>query len=171
MSQEQQPTLDSLQDRLNYLFREVRVAGRGRYSVREAADAIKQEFSSRGEKIDISSGYINHICTGARLNPGVQQVRALAWFFGVPATFLFSDNDDTERRSVVTQIAELHKAIELKESLDMAKADQEQHPLVSVVTAKARGVSTTNLANLVRILDTIRGIEGLPSDDAGNEQP
>jgi transcriptional regulator with XRE-family HTH domain len=151
-----------MRDRLNYLFETVRPAGKARYSVRDVAEAIK-----RDQGFDISASYINHICTGERENPGVQQVAALAKFFGVPPSFLFGDGDHS---AVLAELVALRNAIRAKEELAAATADGLQDPQVRFVALKARGLSESNLGAVAAILDQIRQIEGLPRDEPDAEQ-
>ncbi|MFC7533882.1 XRE family transcriptional regulator [Actinoplanes sp. GCM10030250] len=141
-----------MRDRLNYLFETVRPAGKPRYSVREVAEAIK-----RDQNFDISAAYINYICTGERENPGVQQVRALACFFGVPVAFLLGEGDLGQ---VSRELDRLRAAVVLKEKLQAAD-DAMNDPGVRVVALKARGLSPSHLKLVSAMLDQVREIEGL----------
>ncbi|MEV6302224.1 helix-turn-helix transcriptional regulator [Actinoplanes sp. NPDC051861] len=145
-------SLDSMRDRLNYLFETVRPAGKPRYSVREVAEAIK-----RDQDFDISAAYINYICTGERENPGVQQVRALAQFFGVPAAFLLGEGDPGQ---VARELDQLRAAVRIKERMQAAD-DAMNDPGVRVVALKARGLSPSHLKLVSAMLDQVREIEGL----------
>jgi transcriptional regulator with XRE-family HTH domain len=142
-----------MQDRLNYLFETVRPVGKPRYSVREVAEAIK-----RDQGFDISAAYINYICTGERENPGVQQVRALACFFGVPASFLLGDGDQSQ---IARELDQLRAAVRFKEKLQAAD-DAMNDPCVRVIAMKARGLSPSHLKLVSAMLDQVREIEGLP---------
>jgi transcriptional regulator with XRE-family HTH domain len=144
--------LDTMKDRLNYLFETVRPVGKPRYSVREVADTIR-----RDQGFEISAAYINYICTGERENPGVQQVRALATFFGVPASFLLGDGDLAH---VQRELDQLRAAVEAKEKLGAAD-DAMNDPGVRVVAMKARGLSPSHLKLVSAMLDQVREIEGL----------
>ncbi|WP_328459309.1 helix-turn-helix transcriptional regulator [Actinoplanes sp. NBC_00393] len=145
--------LTSMQDRLNYLFETVRPVGKPRYSVREVAEAIK-----RDQSFEISAAYINYICTGERENPGVQQVRALARFFGVPAAFLLGDGDPG---AVARELEQLRAVVQFKEKLQAAD-DAMNDPGVRVIALKARGLSPSHLKLVSTMLDQVREIEGLP---------
>ncbi|MBM2623872.1 XRE family transcriptional regulator [Actinoplanes sp. LDG1-06] len=150
------PRLASLQSRLNYLFESVRPAGKPRYSVREVSEAIRHD-----QGFEISGAYINQLCTGKKDNPGVQQVRALAKFFGVPAGFLFGDGD---LDATAGQIELLRSAIEAKEEfqqLDEAMND----PSVRLVAMKARNLSPSHLGFVSAVLDEVRRLEGLGERD------
>jgi transcriptional regulator with XRE-family HTH domain len=155
------PQLVTMQDRLNYLFDTVRPAGKPRYSVRDVAEAIRET-----QGFDISAAYINHICTGRRENPGVQQVRALATFFGVPAAFLSGEGD---LAPIVGELEQLRAAIAAKERLQAAD-EAMSDPGVRVVALKARGLSTSHLGLVSAVLDQVRRLEGLApegEEDAG----
>ncbi|MEU4422107.1 helix-turn-helix transcriptional regulator [Actinoplanes sp. NPDC024001] len=143
----------SIRDRLNFLFETVRPVGKPRYSVREVAEAIK-----RDQGFDISAAYINYICTGERENPGVQQIRALARFFGVPAAFLLDDGDQSH---VTRELDQLRAAVEVTEKLRAAD-DAMDDPCVRVIALKARGLSPSHLKLVSTMLDQVREIEGLP---------
>lgn len=145
--------LTTLRDRLNYLFETVRPVGKPRYSVREVAESIR-----RDQGFEISAGYINYICTGERDNPGVQQVRALAQFFGVPAAFLLGDGDPGQ---TADELDQLRAAVQVKEKLRAAD-DAMNDPGVRVVALKARGLSPSHLKLVSAMLDQVREIEGLP---------
>lgn len=137
--------LATMQERVNYLFETVRPVGKARYSVREVAECIK-----RDQGFDISGAYINYICTGERENPGVQQVRALATFFGVPVSFLLGEGDLSR---VAHELEQLRAAVDAREAL----AD----PGVQIVAMKARGLSPSHLKLVSAMLDQVREIEGL----------
>lgn len=145
--------LTTMRDRLNYLFETVRPVGKPRYSVREVAESIK-----RDQGFDISAAYINYICTGERENPGVQQVRALAQFFGVPAAFLLGEGDQTP---IARELDQLRAAVQFKEKLQAAD-DAMNDPGVRVIAMKARGLSPSHLKLVSAMLDQVREIEGLP---------
>ena len=144
--------LTTMRDRLNYLFETVRPPGKPRYSVREVAEAIK-----RDQNFDISAAYINYICTGERENPGVQQVSAIARFFGVPAAFLLGEGDTGH---VARELEQLRDAVRVREKLEAAD-DAMNDPGVRVVALKARGLSPSHLKLVSAMLDQVREIEGL----------
>lgn len=150
--------LASMASRLNFLFETVREAHRGRYSYREVAEAI-----TRDQGVKIGASYLHAICTGKQDNPGVQQVEAIAKFFGVRKSFLFGDGDVD---GVAEQLEHLRTAVEAKERLqdiDDALSD----PVVRIVALKARGLSADHLSLVASVLDQVRQIEGLPL--AGDE--
>ena len=154
--------LASLKDRLNYLFETVHPAGKTRYSIREVSEAIRKD-----QNFEISPAYIAHLCTGERENPGVQQVEALARFFGVPASFLFGDGN---HEAVVAELVRLRTAVQAKAELDAAAAEILGDPDVRVLAIKARGLSATNLGYIANILDQIRKLEGLSSEEHDAER-
>ena len=136
--------LNTLAERLTYLFDTVHPPGRHRYTFREVAAAINQ---NRGEQL-ISSAYVHHLYTGARDNPGTKQLLALAGFFGVPSTFLTGEADTS---TIATQLACLKDLSDLQDAL----AD----PGVKLLALKARGLSAPHLRLILRMLEEVRALE------------
>ena len=86
-----EPSLGSLADQLDYLFRHVHGRDRGEYSYREVAAGIEAAGGPT-----ISPTYLMYLRKGERTNPSLQHLKALAAFFGVPAAY-FLDKETTER--------------------------------------------------------------------------
>ena len=147
-----QPRFATMRGRLNYLFETVRPVGKERYTYREVAEAIK-----RDQGFGITAAYINYICTGERDNPGVEQVRALAKFFGVPAAFLFGEGDLS---MITTELEQLRAAVIAREQQQLAD-EALSDPGVRVVAMKARGLSPSHLQLVSAMLDQVRQLEGL----------
>ena len=151
------PELATFQDRLNYLFETVRPVGKARFSVREVSENIRRE-----QGIEISGQYIGFLCSGDRDNPGLQQVKALAKFFGVPAPFLTGDGDLT---AITLELEKLRAAIARREQME--KTDEAMSdPGVRVVAVKARGISPDHLQLVSAMLDQVRQLEGLANEPA-----
>ncbi|GAB7192810.1 helix-turn-helix transcriptional regulator [Kineococcus sp. NUM-3379] len=74
----------TLADRLNALFKERHPEGRGPYSTEEIADIT----AANGEAV--SSAYIWHLRRGARDNPSLPKLAALARAFGVGIGYFFT---------------------------------------------------------------------------------
>jgi len=72
-----------LAERLDLLFETVHPAGRGPYTLREAADAINAEA---GETI-ISAAYLSQLRNGKREEPSHSRLAAIARFFGVDVEY------------------------------------------------------------------------------------
>ncbi|MEV0732259.1 helix-turn-helix transcriptional regulator [Polymorphospora sp. NPDC050346] len=147
-----EPGLDTFQGRLDHLFQTVRPVGKDRYTVRQVSESIR-----KNQGVEISAGYISMLCTGERDNPGLQQVEALAKFFGVPPAFL-SGHGDTD--AVARDLRTLRDAIELKEKLQAAD-EAMNDPEIRTVALKARGLSADNLKLVNALLDQARKLEGL----------
>jgi transcriptional regulator with XRE-family HTH domain len=149
----------------------VRPVGKARFSVREVSESIR-----RDQGVEISPGYIGFLCSGQRDNPGIQQVKALATFFGVPASFLAGDGDPAP---ITRELEKLAAAIAQREQLEKTDAAMSD-PGVLVVAVKARGISPDHLQLVSAMLDQVRQLEGLEhepaspaatSADAGGDEP
>ncbi|MET8626592.1 helix-turn-helix domain-containing protein [Kitasatospora sp. NPDC004669] len=129
-------------DRLDKLFREVHPKGRGAYTYAEVANAIKEA----GEGAITASG-IQQLRTGARSNPKMATIKALADFFGVPAGYFF-DDEVAERTAAEIQLV-------------AAMRDQQ----IATVALRSAGLSTASLKMVHTVIEQARVLEGLPSDD------
>ncbi|MFF5085325.1 helix-turn-helix domain-containing protein [Actinoplanes sp. NPDC000266] len=150
------PELDTLQERLAYLFDKMRPAGKPRYTYRQASDAIRED-----QGFTMSGAYIHQLTTGERVNPRIDQVRALARFFGVPPGFLLGDEGSD---IVAEQIERLQQAKEAKERLQKLD-DAMKDPSVRLVALKARNLSPSHLGLVSAVLDEVLRLEGKEDDD------
>ncbi|WP_059006589.1 helix-turn-helix domain-containing protein [Streptomyces specialis] len=130
-------------ERLDYLFREVRPNGRDSYTYAEVAQGIREMTSS---ELAISASAIQQLRTGAKSNPKMQTIKALADFFGVPAGYFFDEEVAERTRAEIRLIA--------------AMRDRE----VRKVALRANGLSTSSLNMVATVIEQARRLEGLPVD-------
>ena len=135
----------TLADKLERLFRSVHPAGRGEYTYREVADAIRQAGGP-----SISPTYLWQLRTGRRLNPSMRQIEAIARFFGVPVTYF--SNDEAAAR--------------IDAELDFVAALRDVS--VRQIALRAAGLSPQGLAAVAEIVEQVRRLEGLPDRPAGS---
>ncbi|MFF7637292.1 helix-turn-helix domain-containing protein [Kitasatospora sp. NPDC008050] len=88
--------------RLDHLFQEIHPAGRGPFSYHEVAQAIRDQAGPDGPTV--SHGTLQQIRTGAKTNPTVKTLEAVAAFFGVPVGYFL---DDTVAERVDARVREL----------------------------------------------------------------
>ncbi|MFB7666888.1 Secondary metabolite protein [Kitasatospora sp. NPDC056138] len=129
-------------ERLDHLFKEIHPDNRGPYTYAEVAQAIKEA----GDGAITASG-IQQLRTGARGNPKMATIKALADFFGVPAGYFFDD-----------QVAERTEA-EIK--LVAAMRDEQ----IAQVALRSAGLSAASLRMVHTVIQQARHLEGLPSED------
>jgi transcriptional regulator with XRE-family HTH domain len=128
----------SLADRLDFLIRTVRPAGRDEYTYEELATAI----AARGGA-SISGSYIWQLRMGKKDNPTKKHIEALAGFFGVPAAYFF-DDDVSEK---------IMAELELLASMRDAG--------VRNVALRSTGLSTGSLEAVQAVIEQARRLEGL----------
>ena len=132
-----------LAQRLNRLFATVHPAGRGPYTLREAADAINSEA---GETI-ISASYLSQLRAGQRREPSHSRLAAIARFFGVDVDYFSPEvsADDADRQTEVLTA--------------MRDAG------VRTIALRAHGLSDSSLAAVLAVIDNARRLEHLPDPD------
>lgn len=133
-------------ERLNHLFATVHPAGRGPYTLREAADAINAEA---GASI-ISPAYLSQLRTGQRAEPSHSRLLAIARFFGVDASYFNEDGaaEETDRQ------------------LEFLTAMRDAG--VRSVALRAQGLSEASLAAVRAVIENARRLEGLRD---GEDEP
>ncbi|WP_202446730.1 MULTISPECIES: helix-turn-helix transcriptional regulator [Streptomycetaceae] len=146
---------------LDYLMREIHPKGRDSYSYAEIAELIK-ERAGEGDPT-VSHGTIQAIRTGKVTNPGVDSLRALANFFGVPVSIFF---DEAVFDTVESRIREI------KDDVDRASAGDELADVledkdVRAVAFRLSGLSAKSLRGIKGIVEGFRTAEGLPDVDPG----
>lgn len=156
------PRLATLSGRLDYLFDSLHPFGRPRYTYREVSEMIK-----RDQGFDVSAAYINQLCTGKKDNPGVQQIKALARFFGVPTKFLIGEEDVDV---IAEQIEELKAVIVRKGTLE-AIEDAMGDPGVRLLALQARGMSEPHRGLVSVVLDQLRQLQGLGESHPDKPSP
>ncbi|MFI9270133.1 helix-turn-helix domain-containing protein [Kitasatospora sp. NPDC052896] len=182
------PGRRTLAEKLDHLFREIHPAHRGPFSYHEVAQAIKQQAAPGGPTV--SHGTLQQIRTGAKTNPTVNTLEAIAAFFGVPAAYFL---DDTVAERVDERLCELKAdlraadparipgampaAMAMVPPTAVPPAAAPAAPVVAptdeladmladsnirAVAFRLAGLSPRALQGLRTIVDQVRKIEGLP---------
>jgi transcriptional regulator with XRE-family HTH domain len=131
-------------ERLDFLMRTVRPAGRDEYTHEEVAHAI----AAKGGPT-ISTSYVWQLRTGKKDNPTKKHIEALANFFGVPASYFFDDE----------------AADRIASELDLLAAMRDNG--VRRVALRSTGLSSESLAALTTMVEQARRLEGLPEQEEG----
>ncbi|MFJ7275464.1 helix-turn-helix domain-containing protein [Kitasatospora sp. NPDC098663] len=118
--------------RLNYLFKHRHPAGRGPYTIAEAAAGT-----------DVSESTIKQLRSGAKANPTINTLRALAAFFDVPPTYWVTDNPE-----------------QVFAERDLVNAMRDAG--VQSIALRSQGLSAKNMARITDMLDMARESQGLP---------
>ena len=125
--------------RLQYLFENQRRPDGKRYSYREVLAAID---ASGGPSMSI--GYLSQLVTGARTNPMMDAVQALAKFFNVPLAYFDAHVNTAETNAQLKLVAAL------------------QHAGVEDVAMRTVGLPPESVALILGMIDRVRQVEGLP---------
>ncbi|MER7759759.1 XRE family transcriptional regulator [Streptomyces sp. NPDC097619] len=142
--------------RLGHLIETLHPENRGPYTYLEIADLIRAR-AAEGEPT-VSHGTIQSIRTGKVTNPGVDSLRALASFFGVPASYFL---DDAVAAAVDQRIREIKGSVERAGAGDeLAKALEDRE--VRAVAFRLSGLSARSLRGIKGIVEGFRQAEGLP---------
>jgi transcriptional regulator with XRE-family HTH domain len=137
----------ALAERIDCLFRTHR-SPRGReYTYREAASAM-----SAYDGISFSSAYLWQLRTGAKDNPTIRHIEALARFFDVSPAYFFDD-----------ELTELPEA-------ELRLLAATKHGLPRATATSLVGLSDDSLDAVLQLTGRLRELEGLPcaSGVAGN---
>jgi transcriptional regulator with XRE-family HTH domain len=133
--------------KLEKLFETMRRPSEPPLSNAAAAEAI-----TRTTGVSISPAYIWQLRTGMKTNPTVAHLRAIAQFFGVPASYLIDPGIDPH----------------IDSQLDLLQALRDAG--VRDLATRASGLTPTALSNLVAMVDHVRKLEKLPPVDAPAEE-
>ena len=128
----------TLAERIDLLFRTVHPGRTRPYSMRDAASQIN---TAAGEQV-ISHGYLWSLRKGAKTNPSIIQIAAIAAFFGVPPSYFF----DTPGEPPVDP------------AVKIALSDNR----VREVILRAQGLPEPALRALMDMADSARTLSGLP---------
>lgn len=152
---EAQP-LDTLADKLEYLFDRVRPTGSElgpgeeagrRYTTKEIANKINEAAERDGTGVTISAAYVGEMRRGVTTDPRTSHVQALARAFGVDPGFFV---DDRVTRRVQEQIDMLNELRQMK---------VQQVALRRVLRQQGLSDDSTRLIEL--LVDRCRKLEGL----------
>lgn len=138
-TQGKDPDNGELASRLNRLFEVMRKAGTSPLSNAAAATAITTKTG-----VPISPAYLWQLRSGIKTNPTVTHLRAIADFFGVPASYLIDRDTDP--------------AIDAQLNLLQALRDNGVRDLA----ARASGLTPQALNSLAVMIDHLRELEQLP---------
>ena len=130
--------------RLQYLFDTVRKPDGRRFTYREVLDRIKQQGGP-----DLSIGYLSQLVTGARTNPMLDSLVALAGFFRVPLSY-FDVSKDT---------GEIDGQLKLAAAMQAAGVEQ--------LATRAAGLPEASIKVVLDMVERLRQIEGLPEPKDG----
>jgi hypothetical protein len=125
--------------RLQYLFENTRRPDGKRYSYREVLAAID---SAGGPSMSI--GYLSQLVTGARTNPMMDAVQALAKFFEVPLSYFDAHENTEETNAQLKLVAAL------------------RHAGVQDVAMRTVGLPPESIDLILGMIDRVRQVEGLP---------
>lgn len=126
-------------DRLNRLFDLIRKPNEPPISNAAASAAIKEKTG-----VSISSAYLWQLRHGTKDNPTVTHLRALAEFFGLPASYLVDTAPDPR----------------LEAQLNLLQALRDHG--VRDIALRASGLTPRALNNLASMIDHVRRLERLP---------
>ncbi len=150
------PHLDTLADKLEYLFDKIRPTAQElgpnddpgrRYTTKEIASAINAVAATDPNPVTISAAYIGEMRRGITTDPRASHIKALARAFGVDPGF-FIDSKTT--RQVQEQIDLLN---------DLRQMKVQQVALRRVLQQQGLSVDSTRL--IEQIVDRCRQLEGL----------
>lgn len=125
--------------KLNKLFEAMRKAGTPPLSNATAAAAITNKTG-----VPISPAYLWQLRSGMKTNPTVQHLRAIADFFGVPASYLIDRDTD---QKVEAQLA-LMQALRDSGVRDLAM--------------RTSGLTPQAISSLAAMVDEVRKLQDLP---------
>ncbi|WKV74198.1 helix-turn-helix domain-containing protein [Streptomyces sp. PCS3-D2] len=150
------PSRGVIGDRLDHLIKELHPPGRPPFSEREIARKMAEK--AEPDVPTLTHASISNIRNGTTKNPGVDSLRALAKFFGVPVAYFLDDNvaEVTDRRMR-----------EIKEGAERARASDELAEVledndVRAIAFRLNGLSTKALRGIRGIVEGARDSEGLP---------
>ncbi len=132
-----------LAERIDCLFRMHR-SPRGReFTYREAASAM-----SAYDGISFSSAYLWQLRTGAKANPTIRHIEALARFFDVSPAYFFDG-----------ELTDLPEA-------ELRLLAATRHGLPRATATSLAGLSDESLDAVLQLTGRLRELEGLPCDNA-----
>ncbi|MDM2164751.1 XRE family transcriptional regulator [Mycobacteroides abscessus] len=128
--------------KLNYLFDLKRKKGMAQLSNYTVADGIEELTG-----VSITAQYLSQIRGGKKTNISVVQLRAIASYFGVPASYLIETGDDERIRAQLESLRGLREAG------------------VRDILTRVAGLSPQALVNMAAVADGLRALEQLPPVD------
>lgn len=132
------PAPGTLAEKIDYLFENVHPGRLRPYSIRYVADQINR---AAGEQV-ISHGYLWQLRKGAKTNPNITQIAALAAFFGVPPAWFFDAAGE--------------------DPIDPATRLALSDDAVRDITLRAHGLPAAALRAIQEMTSSARTLAGLP---------
>lgn len=139
----------SLAQKLNHLFDTVRNPETGKpYANAEVSQAIHEAGGPEGPSVSPSA--IGQLRSGAKPNPTVNTVKALARHFGVTPQYFFPDFDDESSERV-------------RAALELISAVGDND--VRGLAFRANGLSVDSLRMIKAVIEQARRLEGLEESE------
>lgn len=145
-----------LAEKINRLFSAVHPPDREAYSNNEVEEYLHR---TKDQGPTISANYLRYLRRAERLNPGAQQLRAIARFFEIDPGYLLTEDDTTQQMH-----EQLHKLALLRSAA------------VEGIATRAASFDAPTQQWLLGMLDTMPGhgrteAQGQrPNDETGGEQ-
>ncbi|OBJ15066.1 helix-turn-helix domain-containing protein, partial [Mycobacterium colombiense] len=133
------PDNGELASRLSKLFEVMRKAGTAPLSNAAAAAAITKKTG-----VSISPAYLWQLRSGVKRNPTVAHLRAIADFFGVPASYLIDRDPDQKIDAQLTLMQALR---------DVGVRD---------LAVRTSGLTPQAITSLAAMVDEVRKLQDLP---------
>lgn len=140
-------TAGSLAERIEALFQAIHPGRAKPYSLREVVNEINV---AAGEQV-ISHGYLWQLRKGAKTNPSITQIAALAVFFGVSPSYFFDAPGE--------------------EPLDPATRLALSDDAVRDIVLRAHGLPPAVLRTIQDMTDSARTLAGLPPVGSASAGP
>ncbi|OBI38940.1 helix-turn-helix domain-containing protein [Mycobacterium colombiense] len=134
------PDNGELASRLTKLFEVMRKAGTAPLSNAAAAAAITEKTG-----VSISPAYLWQLRSGIKRNPTVAHLRAIAEFFGVPASYLIDRDPDQKIDAQLTLMQALR---------DVGVRD---------LAVRTSGLTPEAITSLAAMVDEVRKLQDLPA--------
>lgn len=110
------------------------------------SDATVAEGIFEKTGVQMSGPYLCLLRTGKRTNPSIQNIQAIAEYFGVPASYLVDTDNDTDT--------------EVEAELRLVRAMRDMG--VRDIATRLSGLTSESIANLAGLVDRMRELEHLP---------
>lgn len=117
----------------------------GKHSEPQLSNAAAAEAITKATGVSISPAYIWQLRNGIKTNPTVQHLRAIADFFGVPASYLIDRDTDHETEAQLTLVHALR---------DGGVRD---------LATRTSGLSPQAISSLAAMVDEVRKLQNLPA--------
>ncbi|SLE83476.1 Helix-turn-helix protein [Mycobacteroides abscessus subsp. massiliense] len=134
--------------KVNELFATKHKRGEAPLSNYAAAKGIEEKTD-----VPITPQYLSQIRSGKKTNISVVHLRAIATFFGVPASYLIEPGDDERVRAQLEGLRALREAG------------------VRDILTRVAGLSPQALVNMAAVADGLRALEQLPPVDPPADDP